>query len=179
MHDSAILKLSRRSPDASPVELLARLPPAEQAKILSRMSPREAVNFPHAWRDWWARPSQLAPPGWSTWLVLAGRFFGKTRTGAQWIHERVKSGVARYIALVAPTSADARDVMVQGPAGILATAQLRRRSAPKSRNAYAAHSTTPLGATRRPRGATPRRSTCWLSVCASGMTRACSSRRRR
>jgi len=52
---------------------------------------------------------------------LAGRFFGKTRTGAQWIHERVKSGVARYIALVAPTSADARDVMVQGPAGILAT----------------------------------------------------------
>jgi len=121
MRDSAILKLSRRSPDASPVELLARLPPAEQAKILSRMSPREAVNFPHAWRDWWARPSQLAPPGeWSTWLVLAGRFFGKTRTGAQWIHERVKSGVARYIALVAPTSADARDVMVQGPAGILA-----------------------------------------------------------
>src|SRR5215468_8034944 len=87
------------------------------------MSPREAVNFPHAWRDWWARPSQLAPPGeWSTWLVLAGRFFGKTRTGAQWIHERVKSSVARYIALVAPTSADARDVMVQGPAGILATA---------------------------------------------------------
>src|SRR5262249_55483358 len=38
------------------------------------------------------------------------------------IHERVKSSVARYIALVAPTSADARDVLVQGPAGILATA---------------------------------------------------------
>src|SRR5215813_1841979 len=123
MRDGAILNLSRRWPDASPVEILARLPPAEQAKILSRMSPTEAVNFPYAWRDWWARPSQLAPPGeWSTWLVLAGRFYGKTRTGAQWIHERVKSGVARYIALVAPTSADARDVMVQGPAGILATA---------------------------------------------------------
>src|SRR5215831_10225903 len=123
MRDGAILNLSRRWPDASPVEILARLPPAEQAKILSRMSPREAVNFPYAWREWWARPSQLAPPGeWSTWLVLAGRFYGKTRTGAQWIHERVKSGVARYIALVAPTSADARDVMVQGPAGILATA---------------------------------------------------------
>jgi phage terminase large subunit-like protein len=102
---------------------MARLPPAEQVKVLSRMSPTEALNFPFAWRDWWARPAQLAPPGeWSTWLVMAGRFFGKTRTGAQWIHERVKSGLARYIALVAPTSADARDVMVQGPAGILATA---------------------------------------------------------
>ena len=75
------------------------------------MSPKEAVNFPYAWRDWWARPAQLAPPGeWSTWLVMAGRFFGKTRTGAQWIHERVKSGIARFVALVAPTAADARDV---------------------------------------------------------------------
>src|SRR5262252_6813348 len=98
MRDSAILSLSRRWPDASPVELLARLPPAEQATILSRMSPREAVNFPHAWRDWWARPSQLAPPGeWSTWLVLAGRFFGKTRTGAQWYrdHNRGRKGQGR------------------------------------------------------------------------------------
>jgi len=89
----------------------AGVPPAQQAKILSRMSPKEAVNFPYAWRDWWARPAQLAPPGeWSTWLVMAGRFFGKTRTGAQWIHERVKSGIARFVALVAPTAADARDV---------------------------------------------------------------------
>ena len=128
MRDSAILSLSRRWPDASPVELLARLPAAERTKVLSRISPQDAVNFPYAWRDWWARPSQLAPPGeWSTWLVMAGRFFGKTRTGAEWIHERVASGTARYIALVAPTAADARDVMVQGPAGILATAPPGRK----------------------------------------------------
>jgi phage terminase large subunit-like protein len=103
MRDSAISSLSGKYPGASPVELLARLPPEEQAKILSRLSPQEAVNFPHAWRDWWARPAQLAPSGdWSTWLVMAGRFFGKTRTGAQWIHERVKSGVANeHRALVA------------------------------------------------------------------------------
>ena len=123
MPDSAISNLSRKFPDASPVELLARLPPVEQARVLGRLSPEEALNFPYGWRDWWARPAQLAPDGeWATWLVMAGRFFGKTRTGAQWIHERVNSGNARYIALVAPTAADARDVMVQGPAGILATA---------------------------------------------------------
>ena len=123
MRDNAISSLSVKYPDASPVELLARLQSAEQARILHRLSPAEALNFQYAWRAWWARPTQLAPPGeWSTWLVLAGRFFGKTRTGAEWIHERVASGIARYIALVAPTAADARDVMVQGPAGILATA---------------------------------------------------------
>jgi phage terminase large subunit-like protein len=68
-----------------------------------------------------ARPEQLPPPGdWNGWLLMAGRGFGKTRTGSEWIRECVEAGVARHIALVAPTAADARDVMVEGPAGILA-----------------------------------------------------------
>jgi len=71
----------------------------------------------------WARDEQLAPVGeWFTWLVLAGRGFGKTRTGAEWVLERVRNG-ARRIALVAPTAADARDTMVEGEAGILARAR--------------------------------------------------------
>lgn len=64
--------------------------------------------------DWraWARPNQIAPDGeWSTWLVLAGRGFGKTEAGAQWVRERVKSG-ARSIALVAETQKDLEEVMV-------------------------------------------------------------------
>jgi predicted phage terminase large subunit-like protein len=68
-----------------------------------------------------ARPEQLAPAGeWRTWLVLAGRGFGKTRTGAEWCHEAIAAGCGR-IALVGPTAADARDVMVEGESGILAT----------------------------------------------------------
>src|SRR6266705_685706 len=38
--------------------------------------------------DWakLARPNQLPPDGdWSFWMLLAGRGFGKTRTGAEWI----------------------------------------------------------------------------------------------
>lgn len=74
-----------------------------------------------------ARDEQVPPDGdWSTWLVLAGRGWGKTRTGAEWIHERVRSG-ARHLALVAPTAADARDVMVEGPAGILTCATATER----------------------------------------------------
>jgi predicted phage terminase large subunit-like protein len=53
-------------------------------------------------------------------VILAGRGFGKTRAGAEWIRQQVQEGVAEYIALVAPTAADARDVMVKGESGIIA-----------------------------------------------------------
>jgi len=70
-----------------------------------------------------ARPSQLAPPdAWAIWLILAGRGWGKTRTGAEFVLSRVLAGAAERIALVAPTAADARDVMVEGQSGILAVA---------------------------------------------------------
>jgi phage terminase large subunit-like protein len=72
----------------------------------------------NAWRSV-ARPEQLAPLWtWVIWIFLGGRGAGKTRSGAEWIIERVLAG-ARYIHLIAPTAADCRDVMLEGPAGIL------------------------------------------------------------
>ena len=52
--------------------------------------------------------------------MLAGRGFGKTRCAAEWVRHRVETGSARRIALVGATAADVRDVMVEGPSGILA-----------------------------------------------------------
>lgn len=52
-------------------------------------------------------------------MVLAGRGFGKTRTGAEWVREQVEIHGKRRIALVAPTAADARDVMIRGESGLL------------------------------------------------------------
>jgi phage terminase large subunit-like protein len=74
-----------------------------------------------AWRAV-GRPEQLLPPGvlWLVWLILAGRGFGKSRTGAEAVLEWVKSGKCRRIALVGPTAGDARDVMVEGESGLLA-----------------------------------------------------------
>jgi phage terminase large subunit-like protein len=70
-----------------------------------------------------ARPNQLPPPGdWFVWLLLAGRGFGKTRSLAEFVLERVNAGAAKRVALVAATAADARDVMVEGNSGILACA---------------------------------------------------------
>ena len=80
--------------------------------------------------DWrvWARPSQLPPEGdWRIWLLLAGRGFGKTRSGAEWVRAQAESGAAQRIALVAPTARDARLVMVEGESGLLSIASAEAR----------------------------------------------------
>lgn len=51
-------------------------------------------------------------------MFLAGRGTGKTRSGAEWVRERVKQG-ARRIALIAPSYCDARAVMIEGESGLL------------------------------------------------------------
>lgn len=103
-------------------ELLA-LQPEVANDFFAGLSEEEARALHWDWR-FWARPKQIAPGGsWVTWLILAGRGFGKTRTGAEWITERVENGLARRIAIVAETAADARDVMVEGPSGVLACAK--------------------------------------------------------
>ena len=55
-------------------------------------------------------------------MIRAGRGFGKTRSGSEWIHDRVARYGARRIALVGRSAADVRDVMVEGPTGIMPTA---------------------------------------------------------
>lgn len=60
-----------------------------------------------------------------TWLILAGRGFGKTRSGSEWVRSIVcgktplERGRYSRIALIAETAADARDVMTEGDSGIL------------------------------------------------------------
>ena len=58
--------------------------------------------------------------------MLAGRGFGKTRCGAEWVRASLcgatplAAGAHRRVALVAETAADARDVLVEGESGLLA-----------------------------------------------------------
>ncbi len=69
---------------------------------------------------WWAlrRPEQKPPPGdWLTWLILAGRGWGKTRTGAEWVQSN-HSRYGRWI-LAGATASDVRDIMIEGESGIL------------------------------------------------------------
>lgn len=103
----------------SVAQSLASLPEATRLQALKSLTPEQQEELLHDWR-FWARPEQLPPPGdWRIWLILTGRGWGKTRTGAEWVRAQVRSGAAGRIALVAPTAADARDVMVEGESGIL------------------------------------------------------------
>lgn len=55
---------------------------------------------------------------WFIWLILAGRGWGKTRTGAEDIAKSMNERAIR-VALVGPTFADGRDTMVEGESGLL------------------------------------------------------------
>jgi phage terminase large subunit-like protein len=106
-------------------ELLASLPERERLSELSRLKQDDAAKLLWDWK-FWGRPEQFPPPGkWFTWCVLAGRGFGKTRTGAEWVRSMacgrtpLGKSAARRISIVAETAADARDVLVEGDSGIL------------------------------------------------------------
>lgn len=96
----------------SGAERLASLPSDERAAFLSQLTDAEAEALLHDWRNFLARPDQIAPDGdWDVWMCLAGRGWGKTETGARWIKEQVEAG-AMSIALVAETQKDLEEVMV-------------------------------------------------------------------
>jgi phage terminase large subunit-like protein len=70
---------------------------------------------------------------WTTWLALGGRGAGKTRLGAEWVralaHGRGPYAEAAFgrIALVGESEHDVREVMIEGPAGLLRTAPRSER----------------------------------------------------
>ena len=72
--------------------------------------------------DWLktARSKQLEPSGkFNIWLILAGRGWGKTRTGAQDIALYALRNPNVQCAVVAPTHGDLRRVCFGGPSGLL------------------------------------------------------------
>jgi len=106
---------------------LASLPNATRTRLLNSLPRRTAYTLDHDW-PLKGRDNQRPPEGdWRVWLLLAGRGFGKTRTGAEFVRRQVSSHRARHIALVAPTAADARDVMIEGESGLLAVATRKQR----------------------------------------------------
>jgi len=89
-------------------------------QILQTLSDEELVWLSYEWHLF-ARDEQIPPEEeFSVWLILAGRGFGKTRTGAETVRDLVENKGYGRIALIAPTSADARDVMIEGESGIMA-----------------------------------------------------------
>jgi phage terminase large subunit-like protein len=98
---------------------LLTAPPEALAAAVDALDEAEAEAILYDWEGTWARAEQLPPPGgWRVWLICAGRGFGKTRSGAEW----VRSSVRRYplVNIIGATADDARDIMIEGESGILA-----------------------------------------------------------
>ncbi len=97
----------------------------ENPGLIKALSNKEQASLAHDW-EFWARPDQLPPPtDWRYWLVLAGRGFGKTRIGAEWVRQQART--SQHITIAGATSDDARTIMVEGESGILAVCSDRER----------------------------------------------------
>jgi phage terminase large subunit-like protein len=109
------------------MKLLSRTSREEKERIIGNMTVADALDFDADFESW-AHEAQLPPndDGWRTWLMMAGRGFGKTRAGAEWIEKIARSRPGVRIALVGSTIDEARRVMVEGVSGVLSVAKRRR-----------------------------------------------------
>ncbi|MGB3806705.1 MAG: terminase family protein, partial [Erythrobacter sp.] len=99
---------------------LADFDPEVSARIVKALDTRELQEFDWNW-PMLARTAQIAPSGdWRVWLVMAGRGFGKTRAGAEWVRLIAEENCEARIALVSASLAEARAVMVEGESGLIA-----------------------------------------------------------
>lgn len=107
-------------------ERVSLLSPAARREFLSLL-PLPAIQDILKDEWWWtSRPEQVPPPGaWLIYLVLSGRGWGKSRSGSEWIVERTEkfpkdaSGAPTERLIIAETIADARNICVGGPSGVL------------------------------------------------------------
>jgi phage terminase large subunit-like protein len=95
-------------------------PPNVWRLMAERLRPKPAGPKRQKWlRE--ARPNQLPPAGtwWGVWFILAGRGWGKTRTGAEHVVEFARQNPGAEIGVIGRTDAEARRILLNGPSGIL------------------------------------------------------------
>ena len=107
---------------------LLRLPPFQRRVALLALPVPARLAILEEW--WWqAHGGQQEPEAakggdpWRVWAIVAGRGFGKTRAGAEWVWARARDDGTARIALVAATLDEVERVMVRGESGLLATAR--------------------------------------------------------
>lgn len=119
--------MAHDTPHSEQLAILMALDGDERRRMLGSLTDTEREELQTHWRLW-ARPEQLPPAGdWRTWLIMAGRGFGKTRAGAEWVRALADADPAARIALVGASLPEVRAVMVEGESGLLAVCPLRRR----------------------------------------------------
>jgi phage terminase large subunit-like protein len=108
--------------------ILKKATEEEQRRAIDHLTFDDALKL-DADFETWAHENQLPPngEGWRVWLMMAGRGFGKTRAGAEWIFRLANGKPKVRVALVGATIGDARSIMVEGVSGLLGISRRYRR----------------------------------------------------
>ena len=92
---------------------------SEREKLIKTLTADEIGVLTYEW-SLWARNGQWPPEGdWRVWILMAGRGYGKTRAGAEWIRLKATQQSGVKIALVGETLDDVRNVMIEGNSGLM------------------------------------------------------------
>ncbi len=109
------------------LQILSGETPERQRAVFDGLSATEQRALAEHWASQ-ALESQEEPSGeWRTWLVMAGRGFGKTRIGAEWVLAKAREHENARIALIGGSLDEVAKVMVEGESGLLACAQAHER----------------------------------------------------
>jgi phage terminase large subunit-like protein len=111
------------------VGVLEELDEAEIRHALGRLTEAERQVLAADWPSWAHAGQVPAHDAWRVWVLLAGRGFGKTRAGAEWVSAFAREHADAAVALVGATVDEARAVMVEGRSGLLAVAKVGERAA--------------------------------------------------
>ncbi|WP_232003323.1 DNA-packaging protein [Sphingopyxis sp. FD7] len=113
----------RRTRSLDIMGTLAAMKLRDQRTVLEGLSPSQKDELTARWYGF-ENDGQREPPGaWRIWLIRAGRGFGKTRAGSEWVSQIARDWPEARIALVGATQADAMRVMIEGPSGLIAVAR--------------------------------------------------------
>jgi phage terminase large subunit-like protein len=111
------------------VAALDGLDEQEMRLALRGLAEADRRAFDAHWPSW-AHEGQLPEhEDWRQWVLLAGRGFGKTRAGAEYVSRFARDNPGASIALVGATLDEARAVMVEGRSGLIAVARADEREA--------------------------------------------------
>jgi phage terminase large subunit-like protein len=119
-----------KKPETAPLDLLAilqdvaNLPERERQLLVNSMPAKIRRTMKEHWISWAHEGQYPDDSDWRVWLIMAGRGFGKTRAGSEWVSSIARANRRARIALVGATVDDVRKVMIEGQSGILAVAKV-------------------------------------------------------
>ncbi len=104
-----------------------QLPEPVLMRTLGSLSVSERMSLDEDWPIWTHKGQEEPPGDWRVWLMMAGRGFGKTRAGAEWLSARARENPGARLAIVGATLDEVAGVMVHGQSGLIAVARTGER----------------------------------------------------